>query len=283
VKSERRVQLYDTTLRDGAQAEDIAFSLEDKLRITRELDAFGVHYVEGGWPGANPKDSEYFAQVRRLPLKGAKVVAFGSTRRAKKRAADDEVLRSLVAAGTPAVTIFGKSWDLHVREVLRVPLEENLDIVADSVAFLKGEVGEVIYDAEHFFDGYRQNREYALATLAAAARGGADRLVLCDTNGGMLTLELAEVVRQVRRALPHARLGIHVHNDAELAVANTLAAVAAGCDQVQGTVNGYGERCGNANLCSIIPALQLKMGLACVPAESLARLGELSRDRKSVV
>jgi 2-isopropylmalate synthase len=277
VRHERRVQLYDTTLRDGAQAEDVAFSLEDKLRITRQLDEFGVHYIEGGWPGANPKDSEYFEQVSRLRLRQARVAAFGSTRRAKKRAADDDVLRELVRAGTPVVTIFGKSWDLHVREVLRVPLEENLEIVADSVAFLKAEVEEVVYDAEHFFDGFRQNRDYALATVGAAAGAGADCVVLCDTNGGMLTAELVETVRQVRRHLPHARLGIHCHNDGEMAVANSVAAVAAGCEQVHATVNGYGERCGNANLCSVLPALQLKMGLACVPPESLARLRELSR------
>jgi len=277
VKAERRIQIYDTTLRDGAQAEDIAFSVEDKLRITRQLDEFGVSHVEGGWPGANPKDSEYFDRVRRLHLKQARVVAFGSTRRPRRSAAEDETLRALVAAGTPAVTIFGKTWDLHVREVLRVPPEENLAMIADSVAFLKSAVGEVIYDAEHFFDGCRHNREYALATLDAAARAGADCIVLCDTNGGMVTAELVELVRAVRRHLPHASLGIHVHNDAEMAVANSVAAVAAGCDQVHGTVNGYGERCGNANLCSIVPTLQLKLGLGCVPPENLPRLRELSR------
>ena len=265
MKHERRIQIYDTTLRDGAQAEDIAFSVEDKLRITRQLDEFGVPYVEGGWPGANPKDSEYFERVRRLHLKQTRVVAFGSTRRARRAAEDDETLRALVAAGTPAVTIFGKSWDLHVRDVLRVPEEENLAMIADSVAYLKSKVGEVFYDAEHFFDGCRNNREYALATLEAAARAGADCLVLCDTNGGMVTGELVELVRLVRRRLPHAALGIHVHNDAEMAVANSVAAVAAGCTQVHGTINGYGERCGNANLCSIVPTLQLKLGLACVP------------------
>ena len=277
MRHERRIQIYDTTLRDGAQAEDIAFSVEDKLRITRHLDDFGAHYVEGGWPGANPKDSEYFERVRRLHLQHARVVAFGSTRRARRAAAEDETLRALVAAGTPAVTIFGKSWDLHVREVLRVPPEENLEMIADSVAFLKGAVGEVFFDAEHFFDGCRNNREYALSALAAAAGAGADCLVLCDTNGGTVTADLVEMVRVVRRHLPHAALGIHVHNDAEMAVANSVAAVAAGCDQVHGTVNGYGERCGNANLCSIVPTLQLKLGLHCVPPESLRRLRELSR------
>jgi len=277
VRRPRAVELYDTTLRDGAQAEDIAFSLEDKLRITRALDEFGVAYVEGGWPGANPKDSAYFAEVRRLPLRRARVVAFGSTRRPRRRAAEDETLRALVAAGTPAVTIFGKSWDLHVADVLRVEPAENLAMIEDSVSYLRGEVPEVIYDAEHFFDGFRSDPEYALATLAAASRGGAARLVLCDTNGGMLTEDLVAVVRRVRREQPRAALGIHVHNDAEMAVANSVAAVRAGCVQVHATVNGYGERCGNANLCSIVPALQIKLGIPCVPPESLARLGELAR------
>ncbi len=273
----RGVQLYDTTLRDGAQAEDVSFSIEDKLRITRALDEFGVHYVEGGWPGANPKDSAYFEEVRRLPLRTARVVAFGSTRRARRRAAEDEVLRTLVAARTPAVAVFGKSWDLHVADVLRVEPEENLAMIEDSVSYLASEAGEVIYDAEHFFDGFRANPEFALATLAAAERGGAACLVLCDTNGGLVTADLVDVVRRVRRAHPRTPLGIHVHNDAEMAVANSVAAVAAGCTQVHATVNGYGERCGNANLCSIVPALQLKLGLPCVPPESLARLTELSR------
>jgi 2-isopropylmalate synthase len=273
----KQVTLYDTTLRDGAQAEDISFSLEDKLRITRRLDEFGVHYIEGGWPGASPKEAAYFVEAAALTLKNAKLAAFGSTRRARKKASDDDNLRALVAAKTPVVTIFGKSWELHVKDALRVSLEENLAMIEDSVVFLKGKVSEVIYDAEHFFDGYRHNREYALETLQAARRGGADCLVLCDTNGGMLTLDLVKIVREVRKALPDSTLGIHVHNDSETAVANTVAAVSKGIRHVQGTVNGYGERCGNANLCSIIPALQLKLGLECVPPEDLPRLRELSR------
>ncbi len=273
----KKVSLYDTTLRDGAQAEDISFSLEDKLRITSRLDDFGIHYIEGGWPGANPKDAAYFREAGKLPLKNARLVAFGSTRRAKRKAAEDDSLKALVKAGTPAVTIFGKSWDLHVKDALRVSLMENLAMISDTVSFLKKNVSEVIYDAEHFFDGFRQDREYALSTLRAAVKGGADCLVLCDTNGGMLTLDLVKVVREVQKALPGQGLGIHVHNDSETAVANTIAAVAGGVRHVQGTVNGYGERCGNANLCSIIPALQLKLGLQCVSTENLTGLRALAR------
>jgi 2-isopropylmalate synthase len=273
----KKVLLYDTTLRDGAQAEDISFSLEDKLRITSRLDDFGIHYIEGGWPGANPKDAAYFQEAGKLPLKNARLVAFGSTRRAKRKAAEDDSLKALVKAGTPAVTIFGKSWDLHVKDALRVSLRENLTMISDTVSFLKKNVPEVLYDAEHFFDGFRQDREYALSTLRAAVKGGADCLVLCDTNGGMLTLDLVKVVREVQKALPGPSLGIHVHNDSEMAVANTIAAVAGGVRHVQGTVNGYGERCGNANLCSIIPALQLKLGLECVSTENLTGLRALAR------
>lgn len=273
----KQVLIYDTTLRDGAQAEDISFSLEDKLRITSRLDRFGIHYIEGGWPGANPKDAAYFAEARKLPLKNARLTAFGSTRRAKKKPSDDDNLKALVAAGTPAVTLFGKSWELHVKEALRVSLEDNLLMIEDSVAFLKEKVSEVIYDAEHFFDGYLHNKEYAMATLAAAARGGADCLVLCDTNGGMTTLDLVKILREVQKSLAGPPLGIHVHNDSETAVANTIAAVTKGIRHVQGTINGYGERCGNANLCSIIPAIQLKLGLQCVPADKLTLLRDLSR------
>jgi 2-isopropylmalate synthase len=273
----KKVFLYDTTLRDGAQAEDIAFSLEDKLRITGKLDEVGVHYIEGGWPGANPKDAAYFGEAMKLPLKNARLAAFGSTRRAGKKAAEDDNVKALVAAGTPVVTIFGKSWDLHVKDALRVSLKENLSMIRDTVSFLKKKVPEVLYDAEHFFDGSRNDREYAISTLKAAVRGGADCIVLCDTNGGMLTLDLVKVVREVQKALPGQSLGIHVHNDSETAVANTIAAVSRGIRHVQGTVNGYGERCGNANLCSIIPALQIKLGLKCLPEENLSRLRELSR------
>lgn len=277
MKSKRQIQIYDTTLRDGAQAEDISFSTKDKLRITRWLDDFGVHYIEGGWPGANQKDNAYFQQVRKLRLKNAKVVAFGSTRRAKKKAADDKTLRALVESGAPAVTVFGKSWDLHVKDALRITPENNLEMITDSLTYLKKQVREVFYDAEHFFDGFRNNREYALATLRAAAKGKADCLVLCDTNGGVLTLEMVGIIHAVQKTLPNSSLGIHVHNDSEAAVANTVAAVISGIKHVQGTINGYGERCGNANLCSVIPVLQLKLGYSCVPPENLTRLRELSR------
>ena len=275
--SRKEVHLYDTTLRDGAQAEDISFSLEDKLRIARRLDEFGMHYIEGGWPGANPKDAAFFEEAGKLTFKNARLAAFGSTRRAKKKADRDENLKALVKAGTPVVTVFGKSWDLHVRDALRVSLDENLAMIEDSVTYLKGKVPEVLYDAEHFFDGFLNNRKYALATLGAAARGKADCIVLCDTNGGMMTLDLLKILKEVQKVLPGISLGIHVHNDSETAVANTVAAVTKGVRHVQGTINGYGERCGNANLCSIIPALQLKLGLKCVPEKNLAGLRGLSR------
>ena len=270
------VWLFDTTLRDGTQSEGLSLSVEDKLRITGLLDAFGIHYIEGGWPASNPKDSEFFARARRLTLRHARLVAFGSTRKAGARPENDANLRALLEAETPAVAIFGKSSTLHVERVLETTLDENLAMIADSVAWLKKNGREVVYDAEHFFDGYAADPAYALRTLRAAADAGADWIVLCDTNGGGLPARVAEVVRVVREQVP-TPLGAHTHNDGELAVANALAAVEAGCTQVQGTINGYGERCGNANLVSVIPALQLKMGRRCVPPESLARLTELSR------
>ena len=272
----KHIDIYDTTLRDGCQAEDIALTLEDKLRITERLDDFGVAYVEGGWPGSNPRDEAYFAAVRTLKLQRIKVAAFGSTRRAGVRASEDKNLDKLLRAQTPVVTIFGKSWDLHVRDDLRIPLAENLEVIHDTVRYLKRHVDEVIYDAEHFFDGYRNNPEYALECVRAAADGGADLLCLCDTNGGRLPAEVAIGVEVVRAALPKP-IGIHCHNDAELAVANTLTAVEHGAVQVQGTVNGVGERCGNVNLCSVIANLQLKMGYQVVGAAQLRRLRELSR------
>ncbi|HET7295277.1 MAG TPA: citramalate synthase [Vicinamibacteria bacterium] len=271
------VKLFDTTLRDGTQGEGMSLSVEDKLRIARLLDAFGMHYVEGGWPVSNPKDAEFFRRARGLRLRRARLTAFGSTRRAGGRAEEDANLRGLLEAETPAVAIFGKSWLLHVRQVLGTTPEENLAMIRDSVAFLKRHGREIVYDAEHFFDGFRADRAYALATLRAAAEAGADWLALCDTNGGSLPSWVTVVVGDVRRSLPDAPLGIHTHNDGELAVANALAAVEAGCTQVQGTINGYGERCGNANLVSVVAALQLKMGRACVEEESLSRLTELSR------
>jgi len=271
-----QIALFDTTLRDGTQSEGLSLSVEDKLKITRVLDGFGIHFVEGGYPGSNPKDVEFFRRARELRLRQAKLTAFGSTRRAGVAAASDPNLGALVEAHTPAVCIFGKSWLLHVTTVLGTTAEENLAMVGDSVAFLKAAGREVVYDAEHFFDGFRADRDYALATLKAAAAAGADWIALCDTNGGCLPSFVAEVVAIVKQTVP-TRLGIHTHNDSDLAVANALAAVEAGCTMVQGTINGWGERCGNANLISIIPALQLKMDRRCVPDENLARLTELSR------
>ena len=278
------VFLYDTTLRDGAQMRGISFSVGDKLRITGILDAFGVHYIEGGWPGSNPKDCEYFEKVKALALKNSRVVAFGSTRRKQIAAQDDANLQALLAAETPAVAVFGKAWLLHVNEVLRVSAQENLAMVAESVHLLKSHGREVIYDAEHFFDGFRSNAAYALETLRAAVAAGADWLVLCDTNGGTLPAELKSVCAMVLEHLTQRtpvgvkrpQLGIHAHNDAELAVANSLAAVEGGVGMVQGTINGFGERCGNANLVSIAPALELKMGKRCLPPGSLARVSSVA-------
>jgi 2-isopropylmalate synthase len=270
------IHLFDTTLRDGTQSEGLSLSVEDKLKITRLLDGFGIHFIEGGWPGSNPKDVEFFRRARQLTLKNAKLTAFGSTRKAAIRAAEDGNLKALLDAETPVVCIFGKSWTLHVTKVLGTTLEENLAMIGDSVAYLKQHGREVVYDAEHFFDGFRADQEYALAALRAAAAAGADWITLCDTNGGSLPSFVSRAVEVVKQTVP-TRLGIHSHNDADLAVANALAAVEAGCTQVQGTINGWGERCGNANLISIIPALQLKMERRCVPDESLVKLTELSR------
>ncbi len=270
------IALYDTTLRDGTQGEEVNLSVDDKLRVARALDEFGIDYIEGGWPGSNPRDVEFFLRARALHLLHARLAAFGSTRRAKNRVQDDANINALLEAETPVVTIFGKSWLLHVREALQISEQENLDIISDSVSYLSGRGREVIYDAEHFFDGYKDNREYALKTLRAAREGGARTIVMCDTNGGSLPEAIAHAVQDVRTALGGA-LGIHTHNDGELAVANTLAAVHNGAVHVQGTINGYGERCGNANLCSIIPNLQLKLGYPCVGKEQLARLTSLSK------
>ncbi|MBE3577199.1 MAG: citramalate synthase [Limnochordales bacterium] len=272
------IEIYDTTLRDGAQREGISFSVEDKRRILLRLDELGIAFVEGGWPGSNPKDVEFFALARKLTLKQTRLAAFGSTRRPQTRAENDRNLQLLLEAETPVVTIFGKSWDLHVTEALRTTLDENLRMIEESVAFLAGRGREVIYDAEHFFDGFRKNPEYALKTLQAAVRGGASRIVLCDTNGGSLPEQIREAVLAVRRALGDGiPLGIHCHNDGGLGVANSLAAVAAGCTHVQGTINGLGERCGNADLCQVIPNLQLKLGYRCLPEEAIRTLTEVSR------
>ena len=269
-------RLYDTTLRDGTQREGLSLSVDDKLKIARALDGLGVHYIEGGWPGSNPKDAEFFRRIRAAPLATARLAAFGSTRRAGIRCEDDPSLRALVEAETPVVTLVGKSSTLHVERILETTRAENLRMIADSVAFFKRLGREVVYDAEHFFDGYRLDTAYALETLAAAAEAGADCLVLCDTNGGELPDVVGERVHEVRTAFPRP-VGIHPHNDAGLAVANGLAAVRAGCVQVQGTINGYGERCGNLDLVPLLATLQLKLGCEVLPAAALRRLTEVSQ------
>ncbi len=271
-----QLELYDTTLRDGAQKEGVSFSVVDKLNIARRLDELGIHYIEGGWPGSNPKDAEFFQQARKLRLSRARLAVFGSTRRAGIRAEDDENLKMLLDTGTGLATLVGKSSDRQVTQVLETTLEENLAMIADSVRFLVSRGMTVFFDAEHFFDGYKSNPAYSLRTLEAAAGAGACCLVLCDTNGGALPEEVTAAVGAARQASP-VPLGIHAHNDGGLAVANTLAAVRAGATHVQGTINGYGERCGNADLCSIIPNLKLKLGIDCIGDAQLARLTEVSR------
>ncbi|MFZ1755386.1 MAG: citramalate synthase [Caldilineaceae bacterium] len=286
------IQLFDTTLRDGTQAEGVSFSADDKLRIAARLDDFGVDYIEGGWPGSNPKDMEFFERAaKELKLKQAKIVAFGSTCRVKTKPANDPQIQLLIEANTPVVSIFGKSWEMQVTEVLRTTLDENLRMIRESVAYVKSQGREVVYDAEHFFDGYKANPEYALSTLKAAVIGGADAVVLCDTNGGCLPWEIAEAIETVRDELgigvsaddgkgsprsASVTLGIHAHNDSGTGVANTLAAVRAGANHVQGTINGYGERCGNADLVSVIADLQLKMGYKITSNEGLGQLADLS-------
>jgi len=271
-----KVFIYDTTLRDGSQAEGVNFSLEDKLRILQKLDEFGIDYIEGGWPGANPKDTIFFERLKKYKPIHAKIVAFGSTRRPGKRVEEDPQLENLIKSGAKVITIFGKSWDFHVLEALKTTLEENLSMVYESVSFLKKHVEEVIFDAEHFFDGYKNNPQYALEVLRSALEGGADWIVLCDTNGGSLPHEIYEITKKVKETFPEARVGIHAHNDSDTGVANSLMAILAGARQVHGTINGIGERTGNANLCSIIPNLQLKMGYGAVPEENLKKLTELS-------
>jgi 2-isopropylmalate synthase len=271
------VVLYDTTLRDGTQGEGISLSVDDKLKITHLLDRLGIHYVEGGWPGSNPKDVEYFRRVRELDLEQIRVAAFGSTCRVGSQPQKDTNIQALLEAETPVVAVVGKSWALHVRDVLRTTLEENLRIIQESVAHLKAQGREVIYDAEHFFDGYKADPGYATATLQAAVEGGADTLVLCDTNGGSMPWEIESTVGEVQPAFPGVPQGIHAHNDGGMAVANSLAAVRAGATHVQGTINGYGERCGNANLCTLIPNLELKMGMAALPLGQLVHLTRAAR------
>jgi 2-isopropylmalate synthase len=293
LQDSKQISIYDTTLRDGAQREGLSLSLEDKLRIARQLDQLGIPFIEGGWPGANPKDVQFFWQLKEEPLTQAEVVAFCSTRRPNKAAADDPMLQAILAAGTRWVTLFGKSWDLHVTEGLQTSLEENLAMIQDSIEYLKSQGRRVIYDAEHWFDGYKHNRDYALKTLKAALNGGAEWLVFCDTNGGSLPHEISQIVRDVVEELKvgslkvehnlQPQLGIHTHNDSDTAVANALAGVIEGVRMVQGTINGYGERCGNANLCSLIPNLQLKLGFQCIQDDQLARLTQASRFISEVV
>jgi 2-isopropylmalate synthase len=271
-----QIEIYDTTLRDGTQGEGVNFSVDDKCRLVVELDALGVDIIEGGWPGSNPRDVAFFERVRDLKLDQAAIAAFGSTRRRNLSCRDDPGIQSLLAAETSVITIFGKSWVLHVTDALRVDLDENLSIIEDSVRYLSERVPFLIYDAEHFFDGYRADPEYALATLRAAAAGKPHRIVLCDTNGGSLPGDVARITQAVIKEIK-VPLGIHCHNDGELAVANTLAAVAAGATHVQGTMNGYGERCGNANLCSIIPNLELKLGYQTIGHERLPKLRATAR------
>jgi len=270
------VKLYDTTLRDGTQTEGMSLSVNDKLRIAKKLDEFGVQYIEGGWPGSNPKDMEFFLKAKSLKLKNSKLVAFSSTRRAHLKASEDKNIAQLVKAKTKAVTIFGKSWDLHVTDVLKTTLDENLEMIKDTVGFLKSKGLEVFFDAEHFFDGYLSNPEYAVKTLQAAQEAGASCVILCDTNGGTITSSLVKIIQEVKPRLK-GPLGIHCHNDCEMAVSNSVAAVGLGCAQVQGTINGYGERCGNANLISIIAVLKLKLGIDCVSNAKLKEITEVSR------
>ncbi|MEW5945313.1 MAG: citramalate synthase [bacterium] len=266
------IEIYDTTLRDGAQTEGVAFSLNDKIQIAERLDELGVHYIEGGWPGANPKDTEFFRVMRgRRRGRKAKLAAFGMTTRRRRDPGGDGALAALAKSGADVITVVGKSWDLHVRVVTRTSLETNLRMIRSTVEFLKSEGFRVFFDAEHFYDGYLSMRDYALDTLLAAEAGGAERLVLCDTNGGTLPDSVAEITARTASRVS-APLGIHAHNDGGLAVANTLAAVGAGAVHVQGTINGYGERCGNADLCAVIPAIVLKMGLPSIPAANLGKL-----------
>jgi len=275
------IEIYDTTLRDGTQAESFNLSVDDKIRVTRQLDKLGIDYIEGGWPGSNPKSIEYFKAMQDVELGHARLTAFGSTRHFQNPADKDPNLAALLAAKTPAITIFGKSWDIHVHDALRIELEDNLLIIEDSLAFLRSRVEHLIYDAEHFFDGFKNNREYCLATLGRAVAGGAETLVLCDTNGGTLPHEIPPIIERVRQYLEEinsdVRIGIHPHNDSETAVANALMGISLGASHVQGTINGYGERCGNGNLTSIIPALVFKMGLECEVGKHIDQLYLTSR------
>ncbi|NIR14161.1 MAG: citramalate synthase, partial [Desulfobacterales bacterium] len=269
----KKIFLYDTTLRDGTQGEHITLSAEDKLRIARKLDEFGVHYIEGGWPGSNPKDARFFKMARKASLNNTRLTAFGNTRRGHSTPEKDQNVKALLKTEAETVTIVGKSWDLHATEILRVSLDENLAMIEDTLAFLKKQGREVIYDAEHFFDGYKNNPAYALETVKAAINGGADTIALCDTNGGTLPHEIQTIMGEL---IPHISvpIGIHAHNDCGLALANSLVAVQSGASMVQGTINGYGERCGNVDLLSVVGNLQLKMGHECIAPEKLKQLTE---------
>lgn len=269
------LEIYDTTLRDGAQAEDVSFSVEDKVHIAQKLDELGIQYIEGGWPGANPKDIEFFRIIKTVPLTHATIVAFGSTRKASNPVQKDPTIQALLAAETQTITLFGKSWALHVTDALGISLSKNLELIGDSIAYLRSKDRRVFYDAEHFFDGYKTNPDYALDTIRRALDAGAERVILCDTNGGTMPWEIRDICSVVKRECP-VPLGIHAHNDTEMAVANSLVAIQAGVVQVQGTINGIGERCGNANLCSILPNLELKMKRAALSGHRLVRLREVS-------
>jgi 2-isopropylmalate synthase len=281
------IYLYDTTLRDGTQGENISFSADEKVKIALRLDDIGIHYIEGGWPGSNPKDMQFFDLAKRVTFNKSRLVAFGSTRKPGIKPDEDRNLKALLTSETPTVTIFGKSWGLHVEEIMANSLEENLAMIYDSVGYLKSNGRETIYDAEHFFDGYKNNRDYALETLLAAREAGADFIVLCDTNGGTLPFEIDSIFQEVQKLIADrgdagstgvtVKLGIHTHNDCGLAVANSITAVHAGAVMVQGTINGYGERCGNADLTSVIPVLDLKMKRPCISGDNLKKLKTLSR------
>ncbi|MBI5741480.1 MAG: citramalate synthase [Nitrospirae bacterium] len=287
----RKIELYDTTLRDGAQSEEISFSVEDKLRIARKLDDFGIHYIEGGWPGANPRDAEFFEKAKKLKFQSARLAAFGATHRASLKVGEDPSIKALLASKTPVFTIVGKTWDFHVKEALRISNQTNLEIIFNTIAYLKKRAEKVFFDAEHFFDGYRANPEYAVKALEAAVSGGADCLVLCDSNGGTLPHEIGRIIKELYgrghlaptaqangcSPLQRTSFGIHAHNDSECAVANSLIAVEHGAIQVQGTINGLGERCGNANLMSVIPNLKIKMKVNCISDGNLKKLKDVSR------
>ncbi len=276
------VYLYDTTLRDGTQGENVNFTAEEKIKVAKRLDDIGIHYIEGGWPGSNPRDMRFFDLVRTTEFKQARVTAFSSTRRPGIHPGEDTNIQALLATGAKTVTVFGKTWDLHVETVMENTLEENMGMIRDSVAYLKDHGLEVIYDAEHFFDGYRDNPDYSIKTLEAAMSAGADFIVLCDTNGGSLHFDVEAITRKVTKLLfktygKHPQIGIHAHNDCNLAVANSISAIKAGATMVHGTINGYGERCGNADLTSIIPILATKMKVPCITTEQLKQLKKLSR------